>query len=140
MTINAYLTFAGNCRAAFEFYHSVFGGDFLSMQTYGDGPAAMGVPAQAKDLIMRVTLPVGSGMLAGSDAIEQSSLKATIQQLRAVCRARQQGAGGRSVREAVRRPLRRPMAMQDQFWGAYFGTCTDRFGINWMIDCEPGQG
>ncbi len=140
MTINAYLTFAGDCRAAFEFYRSVFGGDFLFMQTFGDGPAAMGTPAQAKDLIMHVTLPVGSGVLMGSDTMEQFSplpVTGTNFSLSVAPDSKEQADelfaklsdGGRAT-----------MAMQDQFWGAYFGTCTDRFGINWMINCETGQG
>ena len=73
MTINAYLTFAGDCRAAFEFYRSVFSVDFLFMQTFGDGPADMDAPEEAKNLIMHVTLPVGNGVLMGSDTIEQFS-------------------------------------------------------------------
>ena len=48
MTINAYLTFAGDCRAAFEFYRSVFGGDFLFMQTFGDGPPPWARPRSRK--------------------------------------------------------------------------------------------
>ena len=68
MTINTYLTFKDNCRAAFEFYRSVFGGEFLFMQTFADGPADMGVPEDKRDLIMHVTLPVGAGVLMGSDS------------------------------------------------------------------------
>ena len=139
MTINAYLTFAGECRAAFEFYRSVFGGDFLFMQTFADGPADMGAPEEAKDLIMHVTLPVGGGVLMGSDTIEQLSpppVKGTNFSLSLGPDSREQAdelfaklsEGGRVT-----------MPMQDQFWGAYFGTCTDRFGIAWMINCHPGE-
>ncbi len=140
MTINAYLTFAGECRAAFEFYRSVFGGDFLFMQTFGDGPAEMQAPEEAKDLIMHVTLPVGGGVLMGSDTIEQFSplpVQGTNFSLSLGPDSKQQADelfaklsdGGRVT-----------MPMQDQFWGAYFGTCTDRFGIGWMINCHTGQG
>ena len=139
MTINAYLTFAGECRAAFEFYRSVFGGDFLFMQSFGDGPADMGAPEEAKDLIMHVTLPVGGGVLMGSDTIEQFSplpVKGTNFSLSLAPDSKEQADelfaklsdGGRVT-----------MAMQDQFWGAYFGTCTDRFGIAWMINFHTDQ-
>lgn len=140
MTINAYLTFGGDCRAAFEFYRSVFGGEFLSIQTFADGPADMGAPEEANDLIMHVTLPVGSGVLMGSDTIEQFSpapVTGTNFSLSLGPDSREQADdlfaklsdGGRVT-----------MPMQDQFWGSYFGTCTDRFGIGWMINCHTGQG
>ena len=140
MTINAYLTFAGDCRAAFDFYRSVFGGDFLFMQTFGDGPADSGAPEEAKDLIMHVTLPIGNGVLMGSDTIEQFGplpVTGTNFSLSVAPDSKEQAdelfaslsAGGRVT-----------MAMQDMFWGAYFGSCTDRFGIGWMINFETGQG
>ena len=68
MSLNTYLTFNGNCREAFEFYRSVFGGDYPFLQTFGDAPPEMGVPDAEKDLIMHVSLPVGSSVLMGSDS------------------------------------------------------------------------
>ena len=67
MSLSIYLTFDGNCREAFEFYRSVFGGDFSIVQTFGDGPPDMGVPEEAKDQIMHVSYPIGSSVLMGSD-------------------------------------------------------------------------
>ncbi|MDE0025220.1 MAG: VOC family protein [Spirochaetaceae bacterium] len=140
MTINAYLTFAGECRAAFEFYRTVFGGDFLFMQTFADGPADMPVPEEAKGLIMHVTLPVGGGVLMGSDTIEQfSPLPVTGTNF-----ALSLGPDSKEQADELFAKLsdggRVTMPMQDQFWGAYFGTCTDRFGIGWMINFETGGG
>ena len=139
MTINTYLTFAGECRAAFEFYRSVFGGEFLFMQTFGDGPDNTGAAAEAKDLIMHVTLPIGSGVLMGSDTIEQFSpppVTGTNFSLSIAPDSKEQAdellaklSDGGNV----------TMEMQDMFWGAYFGTCTDRFGIAWMINFHTGQ-
>ena len=57
MSFNVYLTFDGNCREAFEFYRSVFGGEFSVIMTFGDGPPDMGVPEAEKDRIMHVSLP-----------------------------------------------------------------------------------
>ena len=140
MTINAYLTFAGECRAAFEFYRTVFGGDFLFMQTFADGPADMPVPEEAQGLIMHVTLPVGGGVLMGSDTIEQfSPLPVTGTNF-----ALSLGPDSKEQADELFAKLsdggRVTMPMQDQFWGAYFGTCTDRFGIGWMINFETGGG
>lgn len=71
-TYHTYLTFAGNCREAFEFYRSVFGGDFHVFATFGEGPSDMDVPAAQKHLVMHVSLPIGGGVLMGSDAGPQA--------------------------------------------------------------------
>ncbi len=67
MTLTNYLTFDGNGREAFEFYRSVFGGDFLSFQTFADAPDDMPVSDEDKGKVMHVSLPVGDSVLMGSD-------------------------------------------------------------------------
>lgn len=134
MALNTYLTFDGNCREAFEHYRSVFGGEFSVIQTFADGPPDMPRPAGAEDLVMHVSLPVGSSVLMGSDRgpefaaplVAGNNFSISIQcQSREHCDAvfAKLSAGGNLT-----------MPMQEMFWGSYFGMCTDRFGINWMID------
>ena len=67
MSLSTYLTFDGNCREAFDFYRSVFGGDFDSFQTFADAPPDVPVSEAEKGLVMHVSLPVGSSVLMGSD-------------------------------------------------------------------------
>ena len=67
MTLNIYLNFNGNCREVFEFYRSIFGGEFQIMETFGNGPPDMGVPEDERDNIMHVSYPIGSSVLMGSD-------------------------------------------------------------------------
>ena len=136
MTVNIYLHFNGNCREAFDFYRSVFGGEFALVQTFGDGPPGMGVSEDERDNIMHVSYPIGSSVLMGSDVPaafgpppEAGSNFAISYQTR----SRQEtddlfakiSAGGTVT-----------MPPADMFWGAYFGSCTDKFGINWMFNCE----
>ncbi len=134
MALNTYLTFDGNCREAFEHYRSVFGGEFSMIQTFADGPPDMPRPAGAEDLVMHVSLPVGSSVLMGSDRgpefaaplVAGNNFSISIE-----CQSREHcdevfaklSAGGNVT-----------MPMQDMFWGSYYGMCADRFGINWMID------
>ena len=133
MALNTYLTFDGNCREAFEFYRSVFGGEFASFQTFGDGPPDMPVSDEEKGRVMHVALPMGSSVLMGSDS---SSFGPPLSvgnnfSLSIETESREQcdelfaklSDGGSVV-----------MPLQDMFWGAYFGQCTDRFGVNWMVD------
>ncbi len=134
MALNAYLTFDGNCREAFELYRSVFGGEFSALQTFADGPPDMPVAEADKDRVMHVSLPVGSSVLMGSDTpggsapplVVGSNFSIAIEgQSREHCDevCAKLSAGG-----SVRMPL------QETFWGAYYGLWTDRFGINWMVN------
>lgn len=133
MTLNTYLTFDGNCREAFEFYRSVFGGEFGTFQTFGDGPPDMPVSDEERQRVMHVSLPIGSRVLMGSDSSSFGPPLATGNNfsLSIELESREQcdelfaklSAGGSVV-----------MPLQEMFWGAYFGQCTDRFGINWMVD------
>ena len=58
MSLSTYLTFDGNCREAFEFYRSVFGGEYQTLSTFGEEPQDMKVPDAERDKIMHVSLPV----------------------------------------------------------------------------------
>ena len=134
MSLNTYLFFDGNCREAFEFYRSVFGGEFLALQTFGDGPPDMNVPEAEKDRIMHVSLAVGSSVLMGSDSCSAFGPPPAMGTNFAI------SIDGES-REHCDEVLAKlsdggtvKMPMQETFWGAYFGNWTDRFGIDWMVN------
>ncbi|MCE2501688.1 MAG: VOC family protein [Dehalococcoidia bacterium] len=141
MNLNAYLHFNDNCREAFEFYRSVFGGEFAIITTFADGPADMPpLPENEKDRIMHVSLPIGSATLMGSDtctpfgpppvAGNNFSISISADTREETDRAFALLAEGGNV----------AMPPQDMFWGAYFGMCTDKFGVNWMLSCETHVG
>lgn len=136
MSLNIYLSFEGNCAEVFDYYKSIFGGEFVVKQTFGDGPPDMGVEDADKDKIMHVSLPVGESVLMGSDtaggfggAVTQgnnfsiSYLAATTDEADRVFPLLSDGGDVK-------------MALQETFWGSYFGMCTDKFGINWMINVD----
>lgn len=132
MLLSTYLIFNGNCRDAFEFYRSVFGGEFTVLQTFAEGPEDMPIPDEMKDQIMHVSLPVGGSILMGSD--NATGEKHTIgnnfsitvnPDSREEC---EQLFVSISIEGEVTMPL------QETFWGAYYGHCRDRFGVNWMFN------
>ena len=136
MTLNTYLHFNGNCREAFEFYRSVFGGEFAILATFRNGPPDMGVPEEELDNIMHVSYPIGSSVLMGSDVpsvFGPPTVMGSNFSISYSTRTKEEtdglfakiSAGGRVT-----------MAPAEMFWGSYFGACTDRFGINWQLDCE----
>jgi len=140
--VNTYLNFTRDTEEAFAFYRSVFGGEFVVLQRFGDVPAAPGQPALApadRELIMHVALPIlGGHVLMGTDAPETMGFRLVrgnnvYISLEIDTRAEADRLfGGLSAGGEVDTP------MQDMFWGAYFGSFTDRFGIRWMINCPNG--
>ena len=104
MTLTTYLTFEDKCREAFDYYRSVFGGEFRDIQAFRDGPGNMKVPEAELDRIMHVSLPIGSSILMGSDSCSAFGPAAGgRRQLRNLLRGGEQGTGRRGIRKAVRR-------------------------------------
>ena len=104
MALNTYLTFDGNCREAFEFYRSVFGGDFSVIQTFADGPPDMPGRDELGDRIMHVSLPVGGNVLMGSDRGPGFGPEVVVGNNFSISIDRTEPAAlRRGVREAVRR-------------------------------------
>ena len=140
MTLSTYINFDGNCREAFEFYRSVFGGEFAVMETFRNGPPDMGMPEEELDNVMHVSFTIGSSVLMGSDVPSTfgaphdpgNNFSLSV------------NAESREESDALLGKLSKggnvSMPMQDMFWGAYFGACTDKFGISWQVHCEHTQG
>lgn len=140
-SVSTYLNFPRSTEEAFLFYRSVFKTEFsCPISRMGDAPSCDGQPPMSdedKKLIMHVSLPIlGGHVLMGTDAPESMGFNLvqgthTFINLQPDTRAEtdrlfaELGAGGKIG-----------MPLQEMFWGAYFGTLTDRFGIQWMFNCE----
>jgi PhnB protein len=137
---STYLNFPRNTEEAFHFYKSVFGGDFLEgkISRFGEIPEMEGMPPMAeedKNLVMHVALPIlGGHLLMGTDAPE--SLGFTINKGNNVYIAMH--VDSRSDADHFFARLSDggeiEMPMQDMFWGDYYGSLTDKFGIKWMVN------
>ena len=136
MTLNIYLTFDGNCREVFEFYRSVFGGEFSIVQTFGDGPPDMGVPEDEQDRIMHVSFPIGSSVLLGSDTVTGFGPPGVKGDNFSVSCATQSREETDELFAKISEGGTVTMPLADMFWGSYFGSCTDKFGIKWQINWE----
>ena len=139
MHLETYLTFEGNCREAFEFYRGIFGGEFTFVLTFGEGPPDLNIPDEEKDLIMHMSLPIGSSVLMGSDtslAFGPPPVMGGNFSLSVAADSREQCD---ELFAALSDGASDVMPMQDQFWGAYFGRLTDKFGINWMISFDATE-
>ncbi|MCG8507477.1 MAG: VOC family protein [Sphingomonadales bacterium] len=138
--LNTYLTYDGNAREAFDFYKSVFGGEYMAFMTYADGPDDMQVADEYKDKVMHVSLPIGESVLMASDHVPGFGPPLTSGNNFSISIAGQSREHCDDLFAKLSEGGEVKMPMQDTFWGAYFGMWTDRFGINWMINYDLPQG
>ncbi len=134
--VNPYLVFNGDCEAAFLLYKSVFGGEFPYMGRFGDMPPAEGqpeLPAEDKNRIMHVSLPIGNTILMGSDSNTQSGAVKMGENVSISINVDSREEAD-SIFNGLADVVKMPMT--DTFWGAYFGMFVDKFGIHWMINFD----
>jgi PhnB protein len=146
MQLNHYLNFKGNTEAAFNFYKSVFGGEFLFVMRYSDAPTQEGQsPLSEADRkkIMHISLPINEHtVLMGSDISEQFCAQTnkaftigTNHYISINLDASEQDEAKRLF-DALAVNGTVEMALSPTFWGALYGALTDQFGIQWMINCQ----
>ena len=143
-TVSLYLNFSGNTEEVFAFYKDVFGGEFEGgISRFRDVPPMPDMPAlpdHVLDGVMHVCLPILGGFrLMGTDAPPEMGFTVVAGNnmyinLQPSTRSETEklfhllSAGGSVQQE-----------LQDMFWGAYYGSCTDKFGIQWMFNCEENK-
>ena len=134
-TTNTYLNFNGNCAEAFEFYKSVFGGEFNYIGRFGDMPQNENykVPEADKNKVMHVSLPIGKSILMGSDNGEQYAASFKQGNNFSVSITADSKSEADKIFKALAQGGQVTMPLADVFWGDYFGMLTDKFGINWMM-------
>lgn len=140
MTLSSYLTFDGDCADAFQFYKSVFGGDFSAWMTFAEGPPEMGVADNEKSRIMHVSLPVGGSVLMGSDKTSGLGDPLNAGNNFSIHYAAASNEDADAIFAKLSDGGAVTMPMEKTFWNAYFGMCRDKFGVNWMVDHELGDG
>ena len=138
--VATYLNFKNQTEEAFTFYKSVFGTEFMGpINRFRDIPPQEGMPAIAeadKDLVMHIALPIMAGhVLMGTDAPE--SMGFTLVQGNNVYISLSPDTRAESDRlfNALSAGGKVEMPMQEMFWGDYYGSFKDRFGVQWMINC-----
>lgn len=138
---STYLNFSRNTEEAFNFYKSVFGGEFSGggVARLGDFPPPEGAPQLAeedKNLIMHIELPiVGGHVLMGTDAPESMGFQVIPGNNIHMNLEPDTREETKRLFEALSVGGKVTMELQDMFWGAYYGTLTDKFGIQWMFNC-----
>ncbi len=140
-TTNTYLNFNGTCEEAFNFYKSVFGGEFTYIGRFDEMPESEDykVPEADMNKIMHVSLPIGTSILMGCDTggdwattfVQGNNFSVSI-----TPESKQEAD---TLFTALSEGGQITVPIHSTFWGAYFGMFTDKFGINWMVNFEQNQ-
>jgi PhnB protein len=143
-TVNIYLTFEGDCLKAFEFYRSIFGGEFSYVGKFSDMPLQEGQPPLSesmKDLIMHIGLPISTETaLLGSDTGGEWAPSVTKGNNFSISVDTDSKEKAASIFINLAEGGQITMPLNTTFWGSYFGMLTDKFGISWMISyAEPRE-
>jgi PhnB protein len=142
-TISPYLTFNGNCEEAFNFYKSVFGGEFPFIGRFKDMPPMDGgkqMSPEQGEKIMHVSLPISKEtMLMGSDSSEAFGQATTVGNNFSISINADSEKEADRLFNGLSAGGRVTMPLNKTFWGAYFGMLTDKFGIQWMVNYDYNQ-
>ena len=132
--LNIYLNFSGQAEEAFGFYRSVFGGEFSSLIRFKDMPMpGVDLPKEAEDKMMHIALPVGNDILMASDALESMGQKLVPGNNSYISVHLDSKDEASRVYQALSAGGAVEMAIADQPWGDYWGSFTDKFGVQWMV-------
>lgn len=133
MQMNPYLSFNGDCEAAFKFYEQCLGAQLGPIFRYGGSPMADQAPADWSDKIMHGSLTIGDQLVMGADLVPEKyeqpkgiSLSLQIKSTDQAERIFQQLSENGTV----------VMPLEKTFWAERFGVVVDRFGIPWLVNCE----
>lgn len=142
--VSTYLNFPRQTEEAFNFYKSVFGGDFMNgIMRFSDIPPQEGQPPLAeadKNLVMHVTLPIlGGHVLMGTDAPETMGYKVNFGNNVYINLEPDTRAETRRLFNALSQGGKVEMELGEMFWGGYYGSCTDKYGVQWMFNCASKE-
>ena len=138
--VSTYLNFPRSTFEAFTFYKSVFGGEFgPQIARFRDMKRTEGMPPLAeadKDLIVHIELSLPGGhLLMGTDAPESMGFSIKNGNNIHISLDLDTRAETKRIFDALSKGGTVTMQLQEMFWGGYYGACTDRFGVQWMVNC-----
>lgn len=139
--VSTYLNFGRITEEAFNFYRSVFGTEFNGgIERFKDIPPQESMPPlpdEDKDLVMHIELPiVGGHVLMGTDAPESFGFKVNYGNNVHINLEPDTKEETEKLFDALSAGGTDTMTLQDMFWGAYNGSCTDKYGVQWMVNCN----
>lgn len=139
--VSTYLNFPRNTEEVFNYYKSIFGGDFVGgISRFGDIPASPDMPPIAeadRNMVMHIELPIiGGHSLMGTDAPESMGFTVKFGNNVHISLHPDTREETKKLFDALTRGGKVTMELQDMFWGDYYGSCVDKYGVQWMFNCH----
>jgi PhnB protein len=133
--VQPYISFKGNCKEAVDFYTEKLGAEVMFTQTYGESPMADQAPGNG-DKIMHTTFKIGDSAIMACDNVWQEQNPVTVGNNVSLAFGSDDVVETERAFEAMSDGGTVTMPIQETFWAERFGMLTDKFGINWMFNCE----
>jgi PhnB protein len=134
--VNPYLNFKGNTEEAFNFYKTVFGGDFQGLMRFKDfGENTMGIAERDLDKIAHIALPLGGGaLLMATDVVDGMPGKFIVGTNFYITLEPDAPDEAKALFNALSAGGSTEMPLQATQWAELYGICADRFGVQWMVN------
>lgn len=139
VTLNPYLNYPGNAEEAFTHYKKVFGGEY-NIVRFKDAPSEETVTGAEKEKAMHIALPIGKGnVLMATDLVGKRMEKFNPGNDHYLSLFVDSDAEADKIFAGLSEGGSVQLPMSKQFWGAYFGMLTDKWGVRWMINHDYNQ-
>ncbi len=139
--VSTYLNFSRNTEEAFKFYQSIFGGEFIDgVMRFRDVPSPEGAPAMNEadlDLIMHIELAIlGGHVIMGTDAPESMGFSLNFGNNSHIMLEPDSREEATKLFNLLSKDGTVTQPLMDMFWGSFYGSFTDKYGIQWMVNCQ----
>ena len=136
--INPHINFNGNAEEAFNFYKSVFGGEFAKIMRFRDlASTEFQVSENEANKIMHIALPIGQNILMGNDVPESMGPVNENENRSKISISAESREEANKLFSGLSAGGNIEVPIDDSPWGSYFGMFRDKFGIEWMVDFDP---
>ena len=138
--INPYINFNGNAEEAFNFYKSVFGGEFAKIMRFKElSSPEFPVAENDANKIMHIALPIGKNILMANDVPESMGRTNENENRSKISISAESKEEADKLFNGLSEAGKIEMPIADSPWGSYFGMFRDKYGIEWIVDFDPRQ-
>jgi PhnB protein len=132
---NSYFNFPGNSEEAMTYYKNLFGGEFTAVQRFNDMPGCEKMPPEEQNMMMHISLTTPDGQVfMATDALESMAHKLTYGNNSYTMLTTENETETERLFKGLSAGGKIESPLNKTFWGAYFGMCQDKFGVQWMIN------
>ena len=136
--INPHINFNGNAEEAFNFYKSVFGGEFAMIVRFKEMPGpGFEIPEHEANKIMHIALPIGPNVLMANDVPEHMGRVSENENRSKISISAESKEEADKIFNGLSAGGSVEVPIADSPWGSYFGMFRDKYGIEWMVDFDP---